>query len=159
MSYHKQQSPSRCTSVTATTPKCTGHSWCLAGNDGTEENKQRLQAPWLPRPSRSQLNRACWRKEEYPNWGWKKVPYRQARSETFALKQLREGFHWCTVGVRGKMFVPWQSVVLTVCVYSNDEVISHGLGLSQLIGVAIMDHVIAGRKNKIRRTFPKVTLS
>lgn len=37
-------------------------------------------------------------------------------------------------------------MVLTVCVYSNDEVISHGLGLSQLVGVAIMDHVIAGRK-------------
>lgn len=35
---------------------------------------------------------------------------------------------------------------LTVCVHSNDEVISHGLGLPQLVGVAIMDHVIAGRK-------------
>lgn len=46
------------------------------------------------------------------------------------------------------MFGPWQSIILTVCVYSNDEVISHGLGLSQLVGVAVMDHVIA-RKEKI----------
>lgn len=38
---------------------------------------------------------------------------------------------------------------LTVCVYSNDEVISHGLGLPQLVGVTIMDHVIArGRITK-----------
>lgn len=39
-----------------------------------------------------------------------------------------------------------QAKGLTVCVYSNDEVISHGLGLSQLVGVAVMDHVVAGRQ-------------
>lgn len=35
---------------------------------------------------------------------------------------------------------------LTVCVHSHDEVISHGLGLPQLVGVAVMDHVIARTK-------------
>lgn len=34
--------------------------------------------------------------------------------------------------------------MLTVCVHSNDEVIAHGLGLSELVGVAVMDHVVAG---------------
>lgn len=40
---------------------------------------------------------------------------------------------------------------LTVCVYSHDEVISHGLGLPQLVGVAVMDHVIATNKNKRKK--------
>ena len=32
--------------------------------------------------------------------------------------------------------------VFTICMYSNDEVISHGLSLSQLVGVAVVHHVI-----------------
>lgn len=56
---------------------------------------------------------------------------------TFLIKQPKEGVLQVWEG---------QVTVLTVCVYTNDEVISHGLGLSQLVGVAVMDHVIAGRK-------------
>lgn len=37
----------------------------------------------------------------------------------------------------------WLVRVLTVCVHSNDEVIPHSLGLPQLVGVAVMHHVIA----------------
>ena len=36
----------------------------------------------------------------------------------------------------------------TICVNSNDEVISHGLGLTELVGVAVMHHVIAGEEDK-----------
>lgn len=41
---------------------------------------------------------------------------------------------------------------LTVCVHSHDEVGSHGLGLPQLVGVAVMDHVIAGTKRGENRS-------
>lgn len=40
----------------------------------------------------------------------------------------------------------WWVMDLTICVYANNEVISHGLGLSQLVGVAVMNHVIAVRE-------------
>lgn len=42
---------------------------------------------------------------------------------------------------------------LTVCVYSNNEVISHGLGLPQLVGVAVMYHVIAVKEKHMKEEY------
>lgn len=37
----------------------------------------------------------------------------------------------------------------TICVHSNDEVISHSLRLAQLVGVTIVDHVVAAESHQL----------
>lgn len=43
-------------------------------------------------------------------------------------------------------------VSLTVCVHSNDEVISHGFGLPQLVGVAVVHHVVTAQTERTGET-------
>lgn len=60
----------------------------------------------------------------------------------FHILGLVEKHISCLGGVRASC-TWWLVRFLTVCVHSNDEVIPHGLGLTQLVGVAVMHHVIA----------------
>lgn len=151
------QSLSCCTTVTTTPPRCIAHSWCLAGNDGTEENKQKLLAATLPTPSRYRLDQGGGREGGISEVMMKEVSCRWALVFKLTGKDWlyhREAFFHVKTQLEGTLFVPRQSLVLglTVCMYSNDEVISHGFGLSQLVGVAIMDHVIAKRRrNKMKK--------
>lgn len=45
------QSLSCCTAVTTTPPKCKGHSWCLAGNNGTERKNRGYRSHGFPDPA------------------------------------------------------------------------------------------------------------
>lgn len=49
---------------------------------------------------------------------------------------------------RGFLLQVYMVLSLTVSVYSNNEVISHSLGLAQLVGVAVMHHVVAVKGKK-----------